>query len=177
MKYYAHQVNIQLDILNLCPPGPVFEFGVYMGQSLRLFNHSDPSRKLVGFDSFDGLPEDWRTGFSKGTFATTERIDLPGIELVEGLFENTVKDYFRNYTGEVGLFHVDCDLYSSSKTVLDGIQHLLKPGVVVLFDEFRNYPDSEKHQYRAWQEAVTQYSISAEEIARSGHQQSAWRIR
>jgi len=34
--------------------GGVFEFGVFQGHSLRLFKYADPTRKLVGFDSFKG---------------------------------------------------------------------------------------------------------------------------
>ena len=167
---------MQLNILSHCQPGGVFEFGVFQGHSLRLFKYADPTRKIVGFDSFRGLPETWREGFEKGCFATVEKINIPNVEIVEGYFEDTVAKYFKDYKHPIGLFHIDCDLYSSSKTVLDGVAHLLKPGVVVLFDEYRNYVGYEKHEYRAWNETLKQYKINAEEIAYSGHQQSAWRI-
>tara|TARA_R110002020_G_scaffold462149_1_gene681523 strand:+ start:718 stop:1281 length:564 start_codon:yes stop_codon:yes gene_type:complete len=176
MIYYDHQVEMQLNILSHCQPGGVFEFGVFQGQSLRLFKYADPNRKIVGFDSFKGLPETWRKGFEQGCFATVEKINIPNVEIVEGYFEDTVAKYFKDYKHPIGLFHIDCDLYSSSKTVLDGIAHLLKPGVVVLFDDYRNYVGYEKHEYRAWNETLEQYNIKAEEIAYSGHQQSAWRI-
>ena len=40
------------------------EFGVFEGRSMRWWsrNLSEPGAKLVGFDSFEGLPEDWRPG-------------------------------------------------------------------------------------------------------------------
>jgi hypothetical protein len=31
-------------------------------------NLSEPGAKLVGFDSFEGLPEDWRSGVAAGHF-------------------------------------------------------------------------------------------------------------
>ena len=49
-------------------PGPILEFGVATGRTI---NHlaSLTAEQIYGFDSFEGLPEDWRTGYSKGRFA------------------------------------------------------------------------------------------------------------
>ncbi len=38
------------------------EFGVFRGETLRAWSrlNSNPGSRLFGFDSFEGLPEDWR---------------------------------------------------------------------------------------------------------------------
>lgn len=176
MIRYDHQIEIQLGILQHCEPGWVFEFGVYKGQSLRLFRHADPTRHMVGFDSFEGLPQAWRPGYPQGHFRSTEPIAIEGVDIVKGLFEHTVAPYFQDLSVPVGLVHIDCDLYSSTATVLEGIAPVLLPGVVILFDEYRNYPGYEQHEYRAWQECREQLNLNTHEIACSGHQQSAWQI-
>jgi hypothetical protein len=51
--------------------------------------------------------------------------------------------------------HLDADLYSSTKTVLDLIGARLSPGAVLVFDEFFNFPGWQDHEYRAWTEFVT----------------------
>ena len=51
------------------------EFGVAQGASMRFFANSfvNPATRLVGFDSFEGLPEDWdvvNNLLPKETFST-----------------------------------------------------------------------------------------------------------
>src|SRR5450631_2069107 len=47
--------------------GLILEFGVYSGRTI---NHMAAltQEKLFGFDSFEGLPEDWRPDFKKEAF-------------------------------------------------------------------------------------------------------------
>ena len=44
------------------------EFGVYRGETLNFIASLVPV-EVHGFDSFEGLPEDWKQGHEKGTFA------------------------------------------------------------------------------------------------------------
>lgn len=55
-------------VLGLRPSGHAAEFGVARGKSLRMIADVMP---VTGFDSFQGLPEDWRPGFLRGRFACT----------------------------------------------------------------------------------------------------------
>jgi macrocin-O-methyltransferase TylF-like protien len=49
-------------------PGLVCEFGVWRGDSLRRLAALFSERTIYGFDSFEGLPEDWKPGFPQGHF-------------------------------------------------------------------------------------------------------------
>jgi hypothetical protein len=54
----------------------------------------------------------------------------------------------------ISLLHIDCDLYSSTRTVLEQIGGLLLPGSIVVFDEYLNYHGWKNHEFKAWQEFV-----------------------
>lgn len=131
-------------------PGTALEFGVHTGRTLRRIVEGMPAgSRVVGFDSFDGLPEFWRDGFGPGTFRTKPPV-VPGAELVVGLFDATLPAW--PVPGDVVLVHVDCDLYSSTRTVLEHIGPHLAPGALIVFDEFHGYPGAEAHEARAWAE-------------------------
>lgn len=72
-----------------------------------------------------------------------------------------------NTRGPVGLLHVDCDLYSSTKIVLELVGPRLRPGSIVVFDEFFNYPAWRDGEYRAWTEYVEKTGISFEYVGYS----------
>ena len=82
--------------------------------------------------------------------------------LVPGLFEDTLPSFLNDEPGPVAFLHLDADLYSSTKTVLDLLGDRLVPGSIVVFDEFFNYPGWQQHEYRAWTEFVTRTGISFE---------------
>ena len=97
-------------VLALKPTGYALEFGVAGGTTLRLIAASMPA---IGFDSFKGLPEDWRGGFHAGKFAC----DIPDVgsaELVIGLYVDTLPTW--TPPGPIGLVHIDCDLSTSTRT-------------------------------------------------------------
>lgn len=136
--------------LELAPRGTALEFGVAGGRTLRKIVAGTPSgSRVVGFDSFQGLPEDWREGFAAGTFRTTPP-DVPGAELIVGLYATTLPDW--QVPDDIVLVHIDCDLYSSTRTVLDHIGPRLQPGCLIVFDEFHGYPGAEDHEAKAWSE-------------------------
>ena len=128
------------------------EFGVYRGQTLN-FIASQVAGEVHGFDSFEGLPEDWRQSHEKGTFAVGE---LPrvrqNVRLHKGWFEDTLPAFRAQYPGPVAFLHLDADLYSSTKTVLDVLGDGIVPGTVIAFDEFFNYPGWREGEYRAFTE-------------------------
>lgn len=152
----SRQENIVLAARNAPPEGLILEFGVGEGTSLGWLHSELPGRRVVGFDSFEGLPEDWRSGFPEGFFGHVSPEDFDGRrELCVGWFENTVPDFFATNDDPIALLHVDCDLYSSTVTVLDACMPRLVDGAVVVFDEFFNYPGWEQHEAKAWREYLT----------------------
>jgi len=133
------------------------EFGVYRGETLRLLAVEKGEARLVGFDSFNGLPEDWTRPdtkvFRAGTFACPVP-DVPGAEIVVGHFEDTLSTAAFMHTAQPLTFlHVDCDIYSAAKTVLEWAAPRLVNGAVVVFDELVGYPGFEAHEWRALGEA------------------------
>jgi len=137
--------------------GLVLEFGVGDGASLRHLANAT-RRPCHGFDSFEGLPEDWTGTFErKGKFGRGGKLpDVPAnATLHAGWFDATLPTFLAEHAGEaVSFLHVDCDIYSSTVTVLRGLGDRLGPGAVIVFDEYFNYPSWQRHEWKAFQEFV-----------------------
>jgi len=148
-KWKVHQYALSKVSLK----GLFLEFGVYKGQTINFIAKQVP-QTVFGFDSFEGLPEFWRDGFDKGTFALNK---LPTIEenvvLVKGYFDQSLPDFLQNYGSEpVAYLHIDCDLYSSTKTIFEHLKSNIVPGTVIVFDEYFNFPGWEEDEFRAFKE-------------------------
>ncbi|QIX48402.1 TylF/MycF/NovP-related O-methyltransferase [Rhodococcus sp. DMU1] len=147
-------------------PGLALEFGVASGTTLRIVaDVLGADHPVFGFDVFTGLPEAWRSGFPAGEFAQDTPPDVPGAELVPGLFADTLPRFLAAHPGDVAFVHLDADLYSSTTTVLDLLEDRLVPGTVLVFDEFFNYPGWQRHEYRAWTEFVARTGTAFEYLA------------
>jgi predicted O-methyltransferase YrrM len=136
--------------------GLVLEFGVYTGASLRWIADRCPG-PVHGFDSFEGLPEDWTHIQKKGRFSLQGELPEIGAAnavLHKGWFADTLPAFLAANQGVVRFAHIDCDIYSSSKTVLELLMPRIVSGSVLVFDEYLNYPGWEKHEYRAFQEII-----------------------
>lgn len=147
-------------------PGLIVEFGVFQGWSLRFFSQR-VRQKVYGFDSFEGLPEDRSHFQRKGRFSQGGKLpeNLPeNAEVVKGWFDDTLPPFFAAHDGAIRLAHVDCDLYSSTKTVLAHIGPRLRPGSLILFDEYFNHPGWRHEEYKAFQELVAESGLEYEYI-------------
>jgi predicted O-methyltransferase YrrM len=146
--------------LSLAPEGGMaLEFGVFSGTTLKIISSARGGEQVYGFDSFQGLPEDWRAGYPTGTFSVNGLPDVSGAELIVGLFDDTLPGFLDVHPGPVDFLHVDGDLYSSAKTVLDLVGPRLREGSVIVFDEFFNYPGWQDHEYKAWREYVERTGV------------------
>lgn len=138
------------------PPlaGSILEFGVYSGTSINVIAKARPTAPVFGFDSFEGLPDDWIAGFPKGYFATDGWLPpVPAnVQLVKGWFDETLPPFVAAHPEPVSLLHVDCDMYSSTKTVFDSLAANIVPGTVIVFDELVNYPGYRDHELKAFYE-------------------------
>jgi Methyltransferase domain len=151
-------------------PGLAVEFGVAGGTTLAIIVDAVGSdRRVVGFDTFTGLPKTWRTGFPAGRFAQDAPPKIAGAQLMSGLFEDTLPGFLAANGEQVAFMHLDADLYSATKTVLDLIGDRLAPGAVLLFDEFFNYPGWQRHEFRAWEEFVARTGRTFDYLAYTGN--------
>lgn len=133
----------------------------YSGSWTRLIRNSLSREYAVyAFDSFIGLPEDWvGTPCSKGTFSTGKKPpDINNVNFVVGWFEETLPEFVRTHKAEPAcLIHIDCDLYSSTKTVLGSVGEFITSGTVIVFNEWiynHDYRcnDHEQKAFLEWSE-------------------------
>lgn len=164
----THHYALLAHVVGLHPTGVALEFGVGSGQSTRAIAYHMP---VIGYDSFAGLPEDWRPEFPKGSFANKPP-KIPNAHLVVGLYRDTLPG--SELPDHVGLVHIDCDLLSSTRTVLEHIEPALKPGTYVVFDEWHGYETCEEHEQQAWREFADRTGIKWTVV---GHSHEAWAIR
>jgi len=146
----------------------VLEFGVYKGASIKQLRESLPQEySIYGFDSFQGLPEHWTgTNTRPEQFSTNGNIpDVPGVKFYKGWFVDTLPEYLP-IAEPIALLHVDCDLYSSTVTVLETLREYILPGSILVFDEwYYNHYDVEanrQHEQKAFYEWVNKYQIEYE---------------
>jgi len=131
--------------------GLILEFGVASGRTIRHIAGLT-GRPIHGFDSFEGLPESWRTGFEQGAFAQPLPA-VPGhVTLHKGWFSETLPPFLQTMNDPVALLHIDCDLYSSTAFVFDALKDRIQTGTVIVFDEYFNYPGWQQHEHKAFQE-------------------------
>lgn len=132
------------------------EFGVYRGETLRAWSrlNSNPESRLFGFDSFEGLPEDWRPGKRRGIFKTEPpEIQDGRCRLIKGLFQETLYPFMDEFQPHGQLIvHIDADLYSSALFCLAVMNRRLTPGSIVIFDEFYDLMN-EFAAFRDWSRA------------------------
>ena len=131
--------------------GLILEFGVASGRTIRHVA-GITSRNIHGFDSFEGLPEAWRTGFEQGAFK--QRLpEVPGnVTLHQGWFSDSLPRFVESTAGPIALLHIDCDLYSSTAFVLNALRDRIQTGTIIVFDEYFNYPGWKHHEHKAFQE-------------------------
>lgn len=157
------------------PAGWAIEFGVFSGYSLRIIKQHMP---VIGLDSFEGLPEHWREGFPAGAFAYEEDQLPPYVNnamIIPGLFEDTLPMLHDRGLPDLGLVHIDCDLYSSTVTALDGVLPYISVGTYIVFDEYHGYDGWEDHEHKAWIEFCDREGITRSLVA-EGEQERAYLI-
>ncbi len=139
------------------------EFGVASGESFRwwLANNSNTASVFHGFDTFEGLPENWGVFYAKGAM----KFDLPDIKdtrahFYKGLFQQTLVPFINNNDKRLAssrlVIHMDADLFSSTIFTLSQLYPYLKRGDVILFDEF-NVP---RHEYKAFKIFTESFHIN-----------------
>ena len=163
----------------LAPEGLMIEFGVYRGGTISSIANSNKERAVYGFDSFEGLPERWMSGYEKGHFKTEVPTGLPSnVVLVKGWFEDTLPVFLKEHKESVAFMHIDCDLYSSTKTIFDNVKDRIADGCIIVFDELLNYGSTtwKEHEYKAFDEFLDETNYRYECIGLWGAHQAAFKI-
>lgn len=142
--------------------GDYAEFGSHGGTTFamayREIKHWRKPRKLWAFDSFSGLPEqigadDFHPGWKTGKMTTSlerfveicRRNGIPetAYETVPGYYRDTLSGSIPGdaLPADIALAYVDCDLYSSTKDVLEFLKPRLKHGMIIAFDDYFCFSD------------------------------------
>jgi hypothetical protein len=135
--------------------GLFLEFGVLHGASINRLARLKPNVTFHGFDSFTGLPEAWFGPLKKNTLSRQGTLPpvRANVSLIKGEFAATLPSFVAAHRGKAVRFvHMDCDLYSATRTVLTELRDMLRPGTVIVFDELYNYPRWEEGEYKALME-------------------------
>jgi len=136
--------------------GLIVEFGVFQGQSVR-YLASLTKETIYGFDSFEGLRENW-----KGWAAARRTFDMGGIPppvpanvtLIKGWFDETLPLFLREHPGAFSFVHIDSDTYEAASVILGAAADRFRPGTVVVFDEYFGYRGWRTGEAKAWWEFI-----------------------
>lgn len=168
-ELYAHVAN---EVVGNKPIS-FLEFGVYKGDSIgywaELNTHGES--EFFGFDSFEGLPEKWvniGSILDKGYFSTDGIIPETNderVSFIKGWFNNTLPVFLNNFSSNDQLIiHCDADLYHSTLFVLCSLDYHIKPGVIIIFDDF----SSILHDFRALADYSRSFQRKYEVLGASG---------
>jgi len=161
----------------------IIEFGVASGQTINQLADFWPDQPIYGFDSFEGLPEDWQKASDwirpKHTFATPLPVVRQNVQLVKGWFDTTLPQWLITHPGNVRFLHIDSDLYQSAKTVLTLLNDRIQRGTVIVFDELcwwsrlyapdttRRYENWAQHEWKALAEWMHEYKRTIKILSRN----------
>jgi hypothetical protein len=137
--------------------------------------------RFFAFDSFEGLPElqgidkDTRD-FAKGQYAASvdevrqnllqKGVPLDRFVFVPGWFDQTCTPATieKHQIRKAAVIWVDCDLYHSTKSVLDFITPLVQDGTVIVFDDWYAYRGNprrgEQQAFSEWVETLSGYTLA-----------------
>src|ERR1700722_831667 len=156
----------------------LLDLGVWLGWSTRLI--SDASDRMVyGFDTFEGLVEDWQIDdqivIKQGTFSLAEPLAErfmrdTGVSLNEGLpaalgrrvqfirgstYETLAPFLAERTAAPIRLFHMDLDTYESCLHALETCKDRFIEGSILVFDEYM----VTNGEMRAFFEFQSQYEL------------------
>ena len=162
--------------------GDVLEFGVFEGGTINHLANLHQGN-VYGFDSFEGLPESWDnvdgSFMPKGHFKTEIPKVRNNVILIKGLFGDTLPNFVEDFNKDIKLLHIDCDLYSSTTTVLTLLNNKIIKGTVIVFDELANweeeirYKNYKENEWAALKNWSNKFNRSFSFIGRSRHCQAS----
>jgi len=175
--YFHRLMNLVKDV-----DGDVVECGVGWGESLlhmsAIASVEQHSRRLWGFDSFEGWPaptkeDDSPRNTVKGDNYSEEKMGISPLKLLRDTFGwfgipknwlathvTLVQGWFDKclglYTGDkIALLHLDCDLYDSYKHCLEAFYPKVVVGGAIAVDEYAN--SFEQYYFPGARVAIDEY--------------------
>ena len=124
-----------------------------MGTSINFL--ADYVKTIYGFDSFEGLKEDWVGNLlPKGYFNLNKKIPKLKKNVVPlvGWIQDTLEDFLNQHNPKINFVHIDVDTYETSLYILKSIKPYLDKNAIILFDELYNFPGWRNGEYKALQE-------------------------
>lgn len=174
VNYFSNRNIMWNNFLSKIKNDKIFfiEFGVFKGNSIKYFieNNKNNNSRFFGFDSFEGLPEDWRSNFKlykKEYYNLNKKIPKINDSRVEfkvGWFNNTLQNFLKELKKkpENLVIHYDADLYSSTLFCLTTI-HSLGINYTAIFDQFNG------DECRAFYDYYKSYNIKYKVTHYSGY--------
>ena len=144
------------------------EFGVGSGTTLNFIARHAEEHTIYGFDSFHGLPEEWRMSdarvypkYKYSRNGVMPSLEQQNIHIVPGYFDQSLPDFLRTMGQKCSFLHIDCDLYTSTIGIFRNLfEHgRIVAGTVILFDEFHNYKYFENDEFKAFKEMFVDNDI------------------
>lgn len=156
--------------------GTCLEFGVYVGNTymyqVQNILNKYTNTKLIGFDSWQGLPPEtdgiwYPDRHATGKFSTTKDVVINKLKnikvepndkrfrLIDGFFSESLTKELQSTIKDLIFVNIDVDIHSSTIELLNFIKPLLRPGVVIYWDDWKDPQDkceSEWGEHRAWSE-------------------------
>jgi hypothetical protein len=159
-KYFSKSIFLKddkikifaiLKALEIKDEGLYLEFGVHKGKSINFLSNLIKDKIIYGFDSFEGLKEDWKgTQATKGTFNLNGKIPSlnKNVSPIKGWIQDTLPIFLKR-SDNINFIHIDVDTYDTSNFILKNIKPFLNNGAVILFDELYNCIGWEENEYKA----------------------------
>jgi hypothetical protein len=139
----------------------ILEFGVFKAGMINHQAKRFPDLNFVGFDSFEGLQEQWSGMAPEKTFDLGGKLPKVrgNVALVKGWFAVSGQRWKAEHpaTELPLLVHIDCDTYAATVDVLELCSDYVRHGLVLHFDDYFGFPDWRTGGFKALQEAAEKH--------------------
>ena len=156
---FSKYAQIQKCILNLNYDqisGDYYEFGCFTGSSLnhairthlkfskKKNKNNFMSRSFFGLDSFEGFPEEVHSEYISNNFKSDyEKVKKLEVKyncckIIKGYFSDSLKKIENTENDNIAFAFIDCDIYHSSKDVVNFLENRLSNGAFLMIDDYYN---------------------------------------
>ncbi len=155
---FTNHLDMLAKMVTRAEKGAILEFGVFTATSTNTLADAIAPRRVYGFDSFEGLREDWAGhDMLAGAFDLGKRLPAvrENVQLVAGWVQDTLPSFLTGLGDEqIAFVHFDLDTYESTRFTLETITPKLAKRVMFVFDEYHSYPGWKNGEKKAFEEWV-----------------------